>query len=181
MKKYKNIVFIGGIHGAGKGRLCAEISQKLDVIHLSASDLLQWSDLNEDNTNKNVEDIRNTQERLVKGLQNIIKSNKRYIIDGHFCLLDKNGEIQTVPQDTFEHILPIAILVLEETPEVISTRLLARDNKCYSPSFLTKMQEKEIETAHEIAKHLGIDILTINSQNVDCATSFVAKQFNTSC
>jgi len=38
----KEIIFIGGIHGVGKGTLCKRIASDLNIIHLSASEVLKW-------------------------------------------------------------------------------------------------------------------------------------------
>ncbi|MDG1730294.1 MAG: AAA family ATPase [Algibacter sp.] len=36
-----NIIFAGGIHGAGKGTICKELSQSFKFNHLSASEVLK--------------------------------------------------------------------------------------------------------------------------------------------
>lgn len=36
-----DIIFIGGIHGVGKGTLCKRIESELGIIHLSASEVLK--------------------------------------------------------------------------------------------------------------------------------------------
>lgn len=41
---YNNIIFIGGVHGVGKGTICQKIKEKLDFTHLSASEVLKWDD-----------------------------------------------------------------------------------------------------------------------------------------
>lgn len=175
--KNKNIIFVGGIHGVGKGILCTNISQKLHIQHLSASDLLRWSDLNRDRTNKKVRNIQDTQDRLIEGLKNNIRDDNQYILDGHFCLMNKNGEIQNVPLDTFEHISPIAILLIEETPNIVCERLQARDGKEYDQALIAEMQDKEVKAAYEVAEYLDIDCLQITSKDIDVATSFVKKIF----
>jgi adenylate kinase len=50
-----NIAFIGGIHGVGKSTICQQICDKLNLVYLSASELIKWSDINEDVKNKKVE------------------------------------------------------------------------------------------------------------------------------
>ena len=39
--KMKNIIFIGGIHGVGKGTLCEKVCNDLNIRHLSASEVLK--------------------------------------------------------------------------------------------------------------------------------------------
>lgn len=82
-----NIIFIGGIHGVGKGTLCKNIASELNVIHLSASDVLKWDDFTTDSTNKCVKDIQVTQNRLICNLRNIILPEKNICWMGIFVYL----------------------------------------------------------------------------------------------
>lgn len=36
----KGIIFIGGVHGVGKGTLCKRLASDLKITHLSASEVL---------------------------------------------------------------------------------------------------------------------------------------------
>ena len=73
MEILNNIIFIGGIHGVGKGTICKEISLKTGLIHITASQILKWEDIS-NLDNKRVENIASTQERLMIGLKNLIKN-----------------------------------------------------------------------------------------------------------
>ncbi|MGX7835966.1 AAA family ATPase, partial [Campylobacter fetus subsp. venerealis] len=66
---FKNITFLGGIHGVGKGTLCSKIKKQLDIEHLTASELLNWKEVNEDPKNKLVADIPDMQDRLIHSLR----------------------------------------------------------------------------------------------------------------
>ena len=63
-----DIIFIGGIHGVGKGTLCKRIESELGIIHLSASEVLKWKGFNVDSSDKRVADIDSTQDYLLKNL-----------------------------------------------------------------------------------------------------------------
>jgi len=41
----RNIIFIGGIHGSGKGVICENIVENSNLIHLTASEVLKWHEL----------------------------------------------------------------------------------------------------------------------------------------
>src|SRR5690606_12889108 len=113
MNTFNNIIFIGGIHGVGKSSICSEICNKFNIQHLSASELIKWDELNEDPKNKKVANIPNTQTRLIIGLQQTIKDNQHYLLDGHYCLLNAKSEIVRVPLETFKQINPkLLILIL---------------------------------------------------------------------
>ncbi len=158
------IIFIGGIHGSGKGTICQNICTKQECIHLTASELLKWEEIS-DKTNKYVENIDNTQERLLAGLSNVIEKDKLYLLDGHFCLFDKKGEISKVPETTFESISPMLVVVINEDVELIKERLEKRDGRPYDFSVLKQMQEIEIAYSKEIAEKLGVNHFEINSDN----------------
>lgn len=59
-----NIIFIGGIHGVGKGTVCKEIASKTDLVHITASQILKWDEISSSD-NKLVNNISSTQERLI--------------------------------------------------------------------------------------------------------------------
>ena len=159
-----NIVFIGGIHGSGKGTICKNICAQKGYIHLTASELLHWKDIS-DQTNKFVENIDDTQKRLLFGLSKTIEKDKFYLLDGHFCLFNKNGEISKVPETTFMQIAPILIGVVKENVQVIKKRLESRDKKHYDLNVLKQMQDKEIAYSKEIAEKLVVKHFEINNND----------------
>jgi adenylate kinase len=61
----KEIIFVGGIHGVGKGTFCRKISDSFQVEWFSASDLLKWSEIST-KENKKVADFDETQQRLLQ-------------------------------------------------------------------------------------------------------------------
>ena len=56
----KNILFVGGIHGVGKGTICNRIEKFITIETVSASDLLKWSEVVKDSRSKTVQNIANT-------------------------------------------------------------------------------------------------------------------------
>ena len=152
----RNIAFIGGIHGVGKSTVCQQICDKLDFIHLSASELIKWSDINEDAKNKNVKNIQDTQDRLIVGLRNTIQTEKRYLLDGHYCLLNANGEIEDIPVSTFQMINPFSLNIILGDVSEIKKRLEARDNKHYDYDLLKQMQDKELQHAKYLSEKLEV-------------------------
>ena len=152
----KNIAFIGGIHGVGKSTVCQQICDKLDFIHLSASELIKWSDINEDVKNKKVKDIQDTQDRLIVGLRNTIQTEKRYLLDGHYCLLNTNGEIKDIPFSIFQKINPFSLNIILDDVSEIKKRIEARDNKHYDYDLLKRMQDNELQYAKYLSEKLGV-------------------------
>ena len=103
-----------------------------------ASDLhleLHWVDP----TQKEVEDVSANQDRLIVYLRKIVDVDKPYLLDGHFCLKNTDGQIENIPLETFKAIDPEFIVLLEEDIELVSKRLNRRDGKTYDSDFLTRM------------------------------------------
>ena len=162
---FKNIVFVGGIHGVGKSTFCKEVSNQLNLNYLSASAVLKWEELNVDVKNKKVEDIPYTQDRLIRGLNLLVNPDEKYLLDGHFCLFDKDGQVSTVPLSTFENINPLMLVVVLGDTQEIQKRLNERDNKGYSVEDLNTMQKYEVEHSILVSKSLGIRCLSDSIEN----------------
>ncbi len=162
---FKNIFFLGGIHGVGKGTLCTSIKNQLEIEHLTASELLKWDEVNVDPKNKLVVDIPSMQNRLILGLHQRVKPDRKYLLDGHFCLFDSLGKVEHVPFSTFSKIDPVLISVLTAKPEIIVKRLSERDDKPYDLQIIHHMQEEEIAYAKSIANQLDVPFLLIDADS----------------
>lgn len=160
----KNIIFIGGIHGVGKGTICKEIASKTDLIHITASEILKWNEISSSD-NKFVSNISSTQERLINGLKNLISNDKQYLLDGHFCLLNSNGIPSKIDEETFDFINPKIISIVIDDIEKIVDRLEKRDNKKYDVKILNELQEMEIEYAKYLSKKYSIPYIEIINNN----------------
>lgn len=161
-----NIIFIGGIHGVGKGTICKEIALKTDLIHITASEILKWNEISSPD-NKLVNNISSTQERLINGLKSIIKNDKSYLLDGHFCLLNSNGIPCKIDEDTFDSINPkIISIVIDDIGKIID-RLERRDNKKYDINILDELQKMEIEYAKYLSKKYSITYIEIKNNDYE--------------
>lgn len=158
------IAFVGGIHGVGKSTICKKICNELKYEFLSASELIKWNDINADLHNKKVTNIYATQDRLILGLANSVKKEKFYLLDGHYCLLNKENEILNIPIETFKLINPFSLNIILGDITEIKDRLEKRDNHSYDYELLKKMQESELEYAKFLSKNLGVN-LNIGTQN----------------
>ena len=175
MRTYSNIVFLGGIHGVGKGDLCNEIISNLDINYLSTSKLIQWAELNEDTTEKRVEDINKTQERLLRALEKNYIDGAKYLLDGHYCLLDNNSNPTRIQKDVFYKINPSIFLTLFAEPNVIKSRLEKRDNKKYDMLLIEEMQEIEINYSKELARELDKPFLLVNQENTKSTIDLIKQ------
>lgn len=164
MEFNKNIIFIGGIHGVGKGTICKEISLNTGLIHLTASQILKWEEIS-NSDNKLVKNITSTQNRLIIGLKNLIKKDKKYLLDGHFCLLNSDGIPCRIDEDTFDQINPKAIVIVIDTVEKIFKRLEVRDGKIYDIKVLNELQQMEIEYAKYLSNKYSVPYIEIKDRN----------------
>lgn len=156
-RTYK-IAFIGGIHGVGKSTVCKSLCQELKMEYLLASELLKWKEINNDVKNKKVQDISETQERLISVLDKTIQNGGHYMLDGHYSLLDSNSEVTKVPLDTFKQIAPFSLnIILGETSEV-KMRLEQRDKREYDYALLKHLQDVELNNAEYISRALNIPL-----------------------
>lgn len=173
-----NIIFIGGIHGVGKGTICKELCQSFKLHHLSASDVLKWEEIS-DKKNKKVDNLNSTQERLLYGLSQIIEHDKKYLIDGHFCLLNFDGNPVKVPEDTFIKINPNAIIIITCDEQTILKRLKKRDKMNYSIDILEKMQDLEVKYAQEVSLRLNIPFFNVKTSDDKSLNDFLTDYEST--
>lgn len=172
------IVFLGGIHGVGKNTMCTLLMEQwTEIIHLTASDLIKWNEISPDVNNKEVNDVNETQNRLISALRGTIEPSKKYILDGHFCLLRPGGEISRVPFETFRAINPCAIAVMTERPSTISKRLSLRNKKDYSVELIRAFQQEEVSWAKEVASKLNIPFMETHGNNPKLLQDFLRDSF----
>ena len=170
----RKIIFVGGIHAVGKGTVCEKLSQKFNFVHLSASQVLKWNEIS-DSKNKKVQNFSTTQDILLTNLNRIIEPDKKYLLDGHFTLLNSNGEPEKIDESTFVGMQPQSIILLTCETTVIVERLKQRDNTKYKLSTLEKMQEMEVEHAKYISKKLDIPLFTVVNGNTSSIFEYLEK------
>lgn len=164
MEFNKNIIFVGGIHGVGKGTICKEISLNTGLTHLTASQVLKWEEIS-NSDNKLVKNITSTQNRLIIGLKNLIKKEEKYLLDGHFCLLNSDGIPNRVDEDIFDQINPKTIVIVIDDVEKITKRLKVRDGKIYDIIVLDELQQMEIEYAKYLSNKYSVPYIEIKDGN----------------
>lgn len=168
----RKIIFLGGIHGVGKGTLAKKISSQFSLQHLSASEVLKWNEISKSG-NKKVFNFTTTQERLLYNLELITQPENFYLLDGHFVLLNSKGDPEKIDESTFIAINPISIILLTSTPRVIAEQLRKRDGVQYDLGTLKKMQEMEWDHSFHIAKKLNIPFLEVQSDSFDEVQKFI--------
>lgn len=153
------MIFVSGIHGVGKTYFCNKIREKISIRSYSASQLIATRRSEEFSEDKRVSNIDDNQNLLVAEVEELKKTEKEFILDGHLCLLDETGEITRIPQNIFMRLKPDVIILLTEKPKIIADRRLQRDNVWQEVSEIDAFQEEERIYAKEIAEQLNIPLM----------------------
>ena len=175
---FDNIIFMGGIHGVGKSTICQHICRELDMEYLSASELLNWGDINDDAKNKKVKDIPYTQNRLIVGLSNTIQKGHFYLLDGHYCLLNEKAEVEKISLEIFMQINPKALGIILGDIREIKTRLNMRDDKNYDFGLLERLQNSELDYAKELSVALKVPLYKVESNDGLNISNHLSKIYN---
>jgi len=150
------------------------VKQKCEIDSFTASDLI--ADFRNQNmsVNKNVENIACNQDILIQALEIRKSQDKEFILDGHFCLLNKSGNIERISFITFQQLYPEAIVLLTENPEVIIKRRFERDGIVCALHNIEQFQQEEKQYAIEVAHQLNIPIFTSKgSTDLEKAVEFI--------
>ncbi|MBY8290996.1 AAA family ATPase [Vibrio fluvialis] len=154
------IIFVSGIHGVGKGTLCKSLKESLNYPTYSCSDLIK---LNSEyiEMGKAVSNAEKNQIALLTGLEKI--KEDVIILDGHFCLVGREGQIIELGFETFDAIRPQKIINVTCDVAVVHQRLMDRDGTSLDMSVLQKLQQRESERTKEFAQTRLIPIKTFDS------------------
>ena len=160
-----SLIFLGGIHGVGKTSLCNERFAPLGFHCVTASSLIKKYGVSIDKS-KRVDDVDTNQTALVEQL-NIEKSNhKNIVLDGHFCLINNNRDIEAVEESVFAAINPTILILMLDDTKTIYERLLDRDQNTWNSSFIEEFQNMEKQHAMSISKALCVPLHVIVSGKV---------------
>lgn len=157
------MIFVGGIHGVGKSYFCERVKKQLNIGFYEASELIEKRKAIKFDSSKRIINIESNQQLLLDEVARLNESSDKYILCGHFCLLDKEGRIQKLPKEIFIKLKPISIILLTEDPYIILSRRKRRDNYVQSIDDIRHFQREEINYAQEIAIENNIPILVANS------------------
>ncbi len=150
------MIFISGIHAVGKGYFCDLVNKELGIKAYSASDLIAKARNSGFSSDKLVANIEENQQYLLSAVQELRKTGMNFILDGHFCLINKEtGEPERISLETFTTLMPEAIVLLTEKPEFIVERRKIRDGIDETPEYVEQFQNLEKQYAEEVANLLN--------------------------
>ena len=162
----KGIIFIAGTYGVGKSTLCNNLSKKINIPAFSSGDLISEINGETYGVNKVVKDKTANQNILITAVKRKLLSNSVFMLAGHFCIFNKNYEVEILPEFVYKQI-PISKIILLETDTMrIIDNIKVRDNKSYGLDAIEKLISTERKQAEIISGQLNLP-LHIHKMNFD--------------
>ena len=99
----KKIILLSGVHGVGKGYFLKEKFENDNRFEiLGASSLISKYKKADDAGYKKVQNVSNNQQILLTALSiEKNKINKDIILDGHICMINAEGKVESIPEKFF--------------------------------------------------------------------------------
>jgi adenylate kinase len=155
----RKLIFIGGVHGVGKTFFCDQIAKEINLITCSASKIIADKRKQEFSNNKRISHIKENQDILLEAIEDLSLEENVLLLDGHFCLVNKENKIEPIPQDTFSKLSPRGIIVLTDAPINIYSRLSMRNKGVvFDSEFIEKLQNEEVSYSKKISKSLEVPL-----------------------
>ena len=168
------MIFISGVHGVGKSYFCNLLKERLGISAYTASQLIAEAKQSGFSPDKKIADINQNQLYLLEAVDNLKSQGTEFLLDGHFCLLNTDGEITRIPEETFTQLNPDAIVLLTEDPDIIAQRRFERDRVEHKPDDIDRFQKAEIDYANEGAARLGVPLkVSRGSKDVENTIDFI--------
>ena len=174
-------IFLAGIHGVGKTYIASQLPEYLGFTHASASQLIKnerasatW------NKDKQVIEVDENQIALAKAVRNHNNIGKRLLLDGHFVLLDSHGGHLPLGVDVFEPLNLSGVILFEDEPGVIATRIYQRDQVMRDKKDIAAFMVKERHQAQTVCNELSVPLEILLSPNFDTFFDVVRRLANSS-
>lgn len=168
------VLLIAGVHGVGKTTLCKGVSQNQDFIHQSASQLIREAKASAIASNtKMVKDIPGNQQLLIEAVHHITESGQTLLLDGHLALLNAARKVEALPTKVFADLGIEGIILVQDKPSRILTRLAQRDGKGLGLEEIKGLQTMEISQAKSVTEELGLPLIRVNAFDESAFTKAV--------
>ena len=168
------MIFISGVHGVGKSYFCNLVKEITGIECFSASTLIKERKKQGFPADKRVADIDENQLYLLAAVDDLRASLGEFLLDGHFCLLNREGVITRISLDTFTTLKPEAIILLTEDPEIIAQRRQTRDGVEHKASDIKAFQDEEAKYAKEVSELLQVPLkISTGSNDIENTVEFI--------
>ena len=168
------MTFISGVHGAGKSFFCDRLLETTGIKSYSASKLIEERKNITFKADKLIADIDDNQHYLIDAVNSLRDQKASFVIDGHFCLLDSDGNVTRIPEQTFLDLKPDAIVLLTERPEIIAERRKTRDGIENDIELIKRFQKEEVSYAQDVSEKMSIPMFISNGAgDIESAINFI--------
>lgn len=153
-----DLIFVGGIHGAGKSTFCRELAPIANARHVTAGELIRLASGGGVTTGKAVNDVGQNQRLLLNAVEQLRPVIPAMLLDGHFTLIKSDFDVDAIPIEVFQALSPSALLLLTVNPIVARERLMRRDGKGYDLALLREHDRAERIHARGVSDALGVPL-----------------------
>lgn len=160
------VIFVGGVHGVGKGTVCQELSALFNLPHYSASTLIRNKKKGSTDERKVVVDAADNQDHLLSALGGLDTDASTILLDGHFCLLGPEG-IFEVPLSTFKGMGLVGIALIVDEVDEIEKRLESRDGNTLGKETIDSLQQREMLRSSVIAEKVNVPLIKVRADEID--------------
>jgi adenylate kinase len=161
-------IFVAGIHGVGKTYLASRLPAGSGLLHTSASKLIKEElALPDWNVDKRVADVDRNQAALANAVARHNANGMALLLDGHFVLLNTEGEFVKLGTDVFKALNLSAVLLIEADPKVVETRVQNRDDLRRDSEWLTNFMAKERAQAEVVCRELKVPLHILISPSIN--------------
>jgi adenylate kinase len=159
------MIFLGGVHGVGKTSMCNRISERFQLIVVSASAIIRAERSQPSSDSRTaVMNVDGNQDLLIRGVQRLVTNEPgHYLLDGHFALRTLGGNIEEVATDVFHSIGAKGLVCLVDEPSAIAQRLAERDGESQDLDAISQLQAAELSSAELVSRTLGIHLKVVRA------------------
>lgn len=160
----KKTILLSGSHGVGKGYFLLKNFEKDNRFTiLGASKLISKYKKVDDAGHKRVKNVTVNQQILLTAL-NVEKREIKndIILDGHICIINAKGNIESIPESFFVDAAINGIILLQDDEDSIVKRQAERDGLAFSKEVVRTIQEEEIKYCQNLSSKHNISYNVID-------------------
>jgi len=157
-------IFVAGVHGVGKTYLASRLPETFGLMHTSASKLIKeerampnWGE------DKRVGDVAGNQIAVAAAVKRHNAAGRRLLLDGHFVLLNAQGEFSRLSAEVFNSLNLDGVVLLEDDPRTIVVHIHERDGRAVDIGDMVKFIAAERLQAQVVCAELGIPLCILNA------------------
>lgn len=150
--------FVGGVHGVGKSTFVKTLAIEMGLTSYTASRIIANNASVSSDKLVLPNEVLSNQDSLLAGLHETEWFTNGGLLDGHFVLQTRNGDVSRLPFDVFKRLNLDALFVLTSKPSDIAERLKARDGIDWDVRAIERMQQEETLHAKQVSENLGIPL-----------------------